>query len=180
MIAQDLGDRLGMARSLQILGTVALRQGDYTAARAPLEESLLIQRERGDRHGMACSLHELGEVTRAQGDCRTARSLYIESLGVRHELGDKPGILECLEGLAAVNQTQGQPERAARLLGAAVALRQAVGIPAPTNARAEYDHSVAVARVALGEEAFAEAWKAGREMSLDQAIAYAIAETVDG
>jgi predicted ATPase/class 3 adenylate cyclase len=174
VIAQELGDRLGMARSLQNLGAVALRRGDYAAARALLEESLVIQRQHGDRHGMAWSLRDLGEVTCAQGDYGTARSLFMESLAVRHELGDKPGIVECLGVLAGVTATQDQPEWAARLLGAVAALRQAVGIPVPTYAQAEYDRGVAAARAALGDEVFAAAWAEGRAMTLDQAVAYAM------
>ena len=73
---------------------------------------------------------------------------------------------------------RGQPERAARLFGAAVALRETVGAPLAANERADQERYVALVRVALGDEAFTTAWEAGRGLSLDGAIVEAL-ETVD-
>jgi len=39
---------------------------------------------------------------------------------------------------------------------------------------ASYDHDVTAARAGLDEATFAEAWAAGRAMTLDQAITYAL------
>ena len=41
--------------------------------------------------------------------------------------------------------------------------------------RAEYDHSVAAIHVQLDEATFAAAWAAGRAMTLEQALAEALA-----
>jgi hypothetical protein len=71
---------------------------------------------------------------------------------------------------------QGQSERAARLFGALEAHRETVGAPPVAAERAEYHRSVAGARTALGEEAFAAAWAEGRAMTLEQATAYALDE----
>jgi DNA-binding NarL/FixJ family response regulator len=72
----------------------------------------------------------------------------------------------------------GQPERAARLYGAAEALREAIGIPLPPYHRPEYEREVAVTREALGEDRFAAAYAAGRALSIDEAVAEALAGTV--
>jgi hypothetical protein len=45
----------------------------------------------------------------------------------------------------------------------------------PLRMRREHDAAVA-ARAALGEEAFAAAWAAGRTMPLQQAVDYALEE----
>ena len=71
---------------------------------------------------------------------------------------------------------QRQPERAARLFGAAEGLREVMGAPLPPADRAGRDRSVAAVRSALGEEAFAAAWAEGRAMSLEAAVAFALAE----
>ena len=68
----------------------------------------------------------------------------------------------------------GQAERAARLLGAAEAQRDRLGL----RYRVREDHvarerAVAAARAALGEAAFATAWAAGRTLSPGQAVAEA-------
>jgi hypothetical protein len=69
---------------------------------------------------------------------------------------------------------RGAPERAARLLGAVQALRDAIGAPVPPEYRAAYERTAAAARAALGEEAFTAAWAAGRTLSWEQAVAYAL------
>jgi non-specific serine/threonine protein kinase len=173
-IRRELGDRQGIAESLNNLGEVAQAQGDHAAARALHEESLAIRRELGHRWGIAVSLNNLGTVAWAQGDHAAARALYEESLAIKRELGDKKDLAECLEGLAKVAGAQGQPQRAARLLGAAEALREAIGAPLPPADRSDHERSVAAARAALGEEGFGAAWEGGRVSSLEQAIEYAL------
>jgi hypothetical protein len=81
-----------------------------------------------------------------------------------------------LEHLAAAAAEQAQRERAARLWGAAEALREAIGALLPTSERPEYDRRVAVARSTLGEEAFATAWAEGAAMSLERAVEFALSE----
>ena len=71
---------------------------------------------------------------------------------------------------------QGHPERAACLDGVAAALREATGLPRPPADRLTYDSALAVARTALGEEAFAAARAMGRSLPLERAIAAALGE----
>ena len=61
-IERELGDRLGIAYSLNDLGVVATEQGHYAAAWALNDESLAISRELGDRWSMAWSLEVLAYV----------------------------------------------------------------------------------------------------------------------
>ena len=85
-------------------------------------------------------------------------------------MGQDIAILTCLEGLARVAVAQGRMERAARLCGAAAALREDRGWPLPPAKRAKNDRTVAAARDALGEEAFEAAWDRGHELSLEEAV----------
>jgi tetratricopeptide (TPR) repeat protein len=80
-IRGELGDRRGIAWSLNNLGSVATEWGDYGAARALFEETLEDFRELGDRQGIAASLNYLGVVPTEQGDYAAARALFGESLG---------------------------------------------------------------------------------------------------
>jgi hypothetical protein len=61
-----------------------------------------------------------------------------------------------------------------RLLGAALALREAAGKPPEPGWRAACDRLILAARGALGEEAFAVAWAEGQAMALEQAVAAAL------
>jgi hypothetical protein len=69
---------------------------------------------------------------------------------------------------------EGRHERAARLFGATQALWDAAGVSLSWATREELEKSVAPARAALGEEAFAAAWTVGQAMSLDDAVACAL------
>jgi predicted ATPase/class 3 adenylate cyclase len=179
-IFRGLGHKWGIAHTLCYLGGAAHDQGDYEAARSLLEEAMAIYREVGDKPGIASSpLGSLGSVARDQGDDAAARVLFTESLALHRELGHRLGIVKDLEGLAALAVAQAQPERAARLLGAAEALREVIGAPLPPADRAGHDRSVPAVRTALGEQAFATAWAEGRAMSLDEAVAFALEECAD-
>src|SRR5262249_54302749 len=115
-------------------------------------------------------LHGAGELALRQGDYGAARALWMESLAIHRERGSKGGIAKGLERLAAVSVAEAYPERAARLFGAAEGLRAAMGALLPPADRAEHDRSVATARTALGEEAFAAAWAEGRALTLEAVI----------
>jgi serine/threonine-protein kinase PknK len=92
------------------------------------------------------------------------------------ELGDKMHTSESLEGLACISAAEGDAKRAARLFGAAQALREVVGYqhhPEDDAWRAPY---LATARSRLDEASWEEAWAAGQAMSMEQAIVYALSE----
>jgi tetratricopeptide (TPR) repeat protein len=191
-IKREIGDRWGIATSLNNLGIAAYRQGEYEAARALYEESLAIRRELADRWGVAGALNNLGMIAHQQGDFRAARSLHEESLSIRRELGDRIGAAASLEALAELayegndqggggEPPEGSPvedwRRAARLFAAGDALREAGGALLPVTEQEENRRQVSRVRELLGEEAFAAAWEEGRAKSLEEAVAYALAET---
>jgi hypothetical protein len=92
------------------------------------------------------------------------------------ELEFKDVIGYCFEGLAAVLGLTGRAEEASKLLGAAEALRESLGVGLAPAEQATHDETVAAVRKALGEERFSAAWRQGRELALDEAIAYALEE----
>jgi DNA-binding CsgD family transcriptional regulator len=158
---------------LDLLGKIALSQGDVVKAQALFEESLAFFRAQGYRRETAESLAALGQVAAVQQDYATALARYEEGLLLARKLDSKGNVASCLEGLARVRAAQGQGELAlsARLWGAAEALREAIGAPLPPVYRRDYERSVTAARTHLGEKAFAAAWSQGRTMTPEQALA---------
>jgi tetratricopeptide (TPR) repeat protein len=171
-IRRELGDRVGMAIALGQLASVPWRRGDYAQARRHREESLGLWRAVGSRLGVIHALGALGHLARDQGEYEEARAFYAESLLLRRELGDSFTLVQALEDFAELAAREGQWARMSRLLGAAEALREGMVIP---PGGAEYDRLLSEARGVRGEEAVAAAWEAGRAMSLEQAIAEAMA-----
>ena len=167
---RELGDKGNIAQCLSLAGRLALRQGDTTAGRSLLEESLRLSREIGSQWDIAESLAGLAQVEASQGDLAAARTLYEKSLTIAGEWNYKDLLPSCLEGLADEVGVQGEPAWAARLWGAAEALREIMGTPLPSVYRADYERFIAAARTQLGEKAFATAWAEGRTMTPEQAL----------
>ncbi|HEU5424594.1 MAG TPA: tetratricopeptide repeat protein, partial [Nitrolancea sp.] len=173
-LKHGLGDAPGVADALNIAGLVARDAGDDGEARALFEESLALMRELEQRWGVLIVLGNLGHLTLRQGDDARAAALLYESLGLAQELGAKWSIAYCLEGLAAAAAGRGAIERAARLWGAAEALRAAIDAPVPPNLAPHYEAQVAAARLRADERAWEAAWAAGRALPLEDAVSEAL------
>ena len=81
-----------------------------------------------------------------------------------------PDAAECLARLAAGD---GNHQNAARLFGAAAAIRDDKGIARFPMYQASYDAAVESSSDAFGEGAFDTAWAEGAALSIEEAIAYA-------
>ncbi len=174
---RELGDKFGIAGSLNSLALVASGQSDYQQAGALCNESLTVSREIRDKGATARSLNVLGRAVCHLGEYERGAVLLKESLTLFREMGDKSNILRCLDGLADVALAREFPERAARMFGAAEALRESLGAALPLTDQLELDENVSAVRSQLGKEAFTSVWAEGRAMTLEQAVEYALADT---
>jgi DNA-binding CsgD family transcriptional regulator len=157
------------------LGALAYAQDALPLATSRFEAALLEQRAIDDRWGMSVSLVRLGYAARDRGETARAVALFTEGLALVAELGDRRIIALALDGVAGLAIAWGQPERAARLFGAAAALREASGLPVDPAHRAAHSRDVVAARAALGEDAFAAGWATGAALPLPMAVAEAMA-----
>jgi predicted ATPase/DNA-binding SARP family transcriptional activator len=166
-----VGDRPGMPASLTALAELSRLDGDPATAAALLEEALAVATELDDRHCMTLALLHLARLAIDQDDPARADALYRQASPVAEDGAVPPtaSTATWLEGLSAIAVADGRPERAARLLGAADALRQAAGAPLPAHEAADRNDAVAGASAALGEDAFRAAFAAGRALPLPAA-----------
>jgi len=165
------GEVMSSPYALVLLGQLTLQQGEQARARDLFEESRAICKETGDRGGLADALMGLASVAALQGDLVGAYALYQESLVHNSETDYQEGIAPALEGLAAVEAQQSEFAQAARLWGAAEALRKTIGAPIPPVERAAYERMVEEARRQAQEQAFAAAWAEGDALPLEQLLA---------
>jgi non-specific serine/threonine protein kinase len=173
---EELGDPLGLAGALEWLASIASQRGDRRAARPLLEERLALCRTFGASELLIHALGAMGHLERDEGNYAQARAFYQESLLLRRKLGHQLALAQSLEDLAALAGRERQWERAVRLLGAGEAFCETLGARPPVAFIPAYERTVAEARATLGEAAFVAAWAEGRAMSLEQALAYALAE----
>lgn len=172
-------DHLGAAWALNHLGHLAQLEGDPRRATELHTESLSLFEQR-DRLGVAWALNGLAEAALDQGDPATAKARFVECLALFRELGSKQGIAWCLAGLAGVAAANGshpaEDRQAARLWGAAEALRKALGTRPGPGAFSDAARQAAV-RARLDAPTFARCWSEGRSLPLDQALAEALEVT---
>jgi len=173
-VARQLGDDARAAGTLNNLGLVALKERDEGRATSLLEQGLALARDQGYTPVMAAALTNLGGVALHRGDHARARAQLEEGLTFFLNDGMRGGVAECLEGLATVAAAEGQEKGAARLLGSADSLREAMGIPAEPG-DSPFSEALTTMRQQALEAPLAAEYLAGRAMRLEDAVASALA-----
>jgi len=95
-IFEEIGDRRGLALSLEGLAWNANTHGELGAARQLFQESLAIFREIGNQERIARYLHALGYMAWMLGEYGMAKELHQESLVLFKEIGDQNGVADAL------------------------------------------------------------------------------------
>src|SRR6516165_5596280 len=167
---RELGDVEGAAWSLISLGTVARYQGEVERASVLLTESQALSEGIGFREGIAWCAEQLGLLAAVDGD-PAAITLLRRSLELHDELRDRWRMSSVLEDLAAITLALDQARPAARLLGAAEAIRDAIGTVIAPCERPQHLQTAAAVRTALGEETFAAARQQGMLATMDELTA---------
>ena len=123
----SIGDELGVAATLQILGTVNAQRADLETARARYLDSLEIRERLGDREGVAALTNNLGIVALHTGALDRAREFGERALVLYTEFGDRRRICQCEINLSMVDEAAGDHEAALRHTDNAVRLAREVG-----------------------------------------------------
>ena len=162
------------------LGTVGMVTGELAGSVVEMQAGLTSARRRGDRLTAYVALYNLSQVAIAQGDHGSARNHLHEGVRLTEQTGDVANLAYFLEALAVVERATGDPRRVGVLVGAASAVRELTG----THVYGYYKPdeallaaSAAQALALLGEDAYGDALDAGRRLTPDGAIAYALSDT---
>jgi hypothetical protein len=129
---------------------------------------LLPQRSVAFRLGAGAS-----PVAIAQGEPEHAERDAHDALAIAASMQAYVGIPDTFECLADLAKHAGSHREAARLFGAAHAIRQRIGAVRFKVWHTGYEASVAAVRDALGEQDFDAAWDGDAALSTEEAIAYA-------
>jgi tetratricopeptide (TPR) repeat protein len=173
----------GITMCLFFLGTLAYSQGNTDQAGALFEESLIQFRTLEGIWMTANVLTNLAMIALDQGDYGQAKAYLTESLTLLHQMGEKWQIVHTVEVFARLTVEQGQKGdnaqkhlHAARLFGAAEALREILDTQVLVFQRYSHVRGITALRAQLDEATLAVAWAEGRRMTLDQAIECALSE----
>lgn len=148
--------------------------GDYARAARAYEESLAMAREEGDQLRQAIPLFNQGYIAQHAGDFERAEALFLEGMALEWETGNRRYIAQNLASLAGPVAAGGSPEKAARLLGASEALLEKMGLVIQAADQFEIERYKAMVCEQLDEARFEKAMSEGRELSLEEAVVYAL------
>ncbi len=178
--ARAKGKRRLMSRLVARLAEVAYEEGELAEARRQFEEALALCQRGGDAGLIPHIWLGLARAAGAQPDLDAAAAAYRQALtllDVDEEMSasnTRPIVL-ALEGLASIMTRLGEVERAGRLFGAADGERERLRTAVPSAGEPIRDRYVLQARATLHGNGYEGARAEGRAMSLEHAIAYALA-----
>ena len=172
-ICSPLGLSWQLATSHLNLGTALLHVGCTDAAEATLLEGLRLYRELGDDIFAARVTNIRAQANLVRHDIEGASGLARDALLVVAEQGERQGIAEGLEVLAAVASACAEPDRAARLSGAAFAIRETIATR-PTFEVAITGRLLESVQRTVTEKRWHDSWEAGRALSAEAAVTYAL------
>ena len=151
------------------LAEIALARGDLPTARRYAEEAVALTRGAG----RAAALVARARVAIAQGEPEQAERDAHDALAVAVAVDAHAMTPDALECLAVIAHAAGSHRQAARLLGAADALRHPMGIVRYKVYDAGYQTVITSLRDGLGDSEFESAATEGAGLNLEEAIAYA-------
>jgi CHAT domain-containing protein/Tfp pilus assembly protein PilF len=126
-VAEQSGDKEGVAAALFGSGTINRLEGKYEAASADLSGSLTLYESRGDRANAAGVLNGLGIVYYAQEDYERALEYYRRSLRLLEALGVGAGIANAQKNIGMVFFQQGNYAQALESDSSSLALSERLG-----------------------------------------------------
>jgi predicted ATPase/class 3 adenylate cyclase len=121
-LCEQLGDKVGLAWSIDNLAYAARGQGDFAQAVTLLQESLVLFQEIGDKRGVATSLFNLSMAEEGQGNQARAKALAKESMPLFREVDDRGGLAWALFQLGRIAMDQHDYAPAMVLHGESAAL----------------------------------------------------------
>jgi predicted ATPase/DNA-binding SARP family transcriptional activator len=172
------GDPWGLSLAHFGLGLEAAQRGDIAAARRHANEALALQGTAGDDWNAGQILVLLGEVETRDGRPELATELLRQCIEAFRSVGDRISLSHALACMAASEADRGRTLRAVRLAGAAHGITARLEAPYLYSLATDEERAAVIERLreAAGEEAFVAEWAAGRVMSLDDAVAFALGD----
>src|SRR5262249_22040582 len=159
------------------LGICLQFRRELDRADALFEESARLLHEHDDQSGVAAALIARGILLSLRRQADRALPLLTDALVIDRQIGHTQGIVTCTTAIASAVRLRGAHARAARLFAASEAQLERMGASLPPAYRPLQQRAIAAVRAALGDDAFAAAWAEGRALSLDAAVALALAQT---
>ena len=174
--ARRSADARLLSAALANLANVYEDLGNYQASRETNEEALALDRQLGDVSAAAHTEQNLAHILLFLDEFDEARRPLSTALPVLHEHGMHEVVGWAFFGFALIALRDGEIERPTRLCAARQALHERIGyVPRPAL-RESVEHLIEPITSRRGEPAIDKAWAEGEAMTVDEAVAYALAD----
>jgi predicted ATPase len=176
-VAREAGPPRALAISLANLADLEATSGDFPRALGACREALATFVRVEDAQGEAHTIIAIGRYEIELGHMDKGLAYARDGLLRSYELDFPSSVASALLSLAYADSLETDDARGARLLGAASSILEETGeifgrYELDVHRRVEAD-----ARQTLGDGPFEAAWAEGREMTLDEAVEYALSST---
>jgi DNA-binding CsgD family transcriptional regulator len=151
-----------------------LAAADLSAARQHADTAIAAASRLSLKGQLMDALLASARVAAAAGDIGPAHDDAYQALALGHDIRSRIGIIDALELLGGLAQGAEDQQKAARLLGAADALRQQTGYRRFLLYQDGYDAAVLALRSSMGDAAFDQAFAEGAALTPDAAVSYAL------
>jgi tetratricopeptide (TPR) repeat protein len=166
-------DKLYIGHGRALLGTIAIRRGDFERANQLLAQSLELYRAVESKFDIAGSLAQQGFLALRQNEPARALALFRQSLPLHRHYPTSPWVTRGLAQLLIAFAACEKWDVAARLAGV-LGHTEAAPTELSGRVRQAYEQAVALTRTALGERGFSDASDAGDRMTREEAIEFAL------
>jgi tetratricopeptide (TPR) repeat protein len=156
------------------LATTLVLRGDLESGVPMLDEALTRLREISSDWFVVLAIAQRAHAALRQGDLPGAARWFTETVDFAQNLQLMGALFSAVTGLAGVALALGQADRAARVLGAVESAREAIGLEHIQDMH-DVEHINATIRAGLETAEFERAWVEGHRMSLEDAVAEALA-----
>jgi non-specific serine/threonine protein kinase len=171
-------DKWEYAHTLMCLALGADRQEQLSMSLELHQQALALFREIGDLYFQSFALNFIGILQVKEGNVTQGMAALREALILARRLDSRHGIASAIGRFAAAAQYTGDPRRAVYLYWAAKNIWDSFGTWQKED-EIEFEHWLAPSRAMLSPAEFAEAIEQGHQITLEQAIAYALESNDD-
>ncbi len=176
LLNNQLKDKETKTDLLNVRARIAMMQGNYNQANTYWQEEFSIEEALGNRMSSLWCRSHLGYLALCEGNLTKAHDIFTETAREFFKDKNEIGVVFNLEGIAGLYVAMGKTEIAAQLIGWADATRGKINDSRPLFEQADVDKIIAACLEKMGEVAFSDAYDQGQNMTLDEAVAYALPE----
>jgi len=176
-LAQQSGNPWLKAMAAFMNGQFEKNRGNWAVAKDSFSQAAELFEAVRDTGFLRISQSEVGHIKRLMGDYAGAEEVYRPIIIAFQEYGNTAAIAHQLECFGEIAAFQDRPIRAAKLLGAAQALRESLDSIRLPHEQADFDQALTQLAASIGETKRDAAMAEGKMLSLDDAVTLALEGT---